>query len=284
MYPKAINLFGKRDRSFVATAKNTRTHLPGAAAGTGNQTLKTDYWNDHTGRKTGLLLQAGGMANTHLAEYNYDYRERLIERNLHSGLYGSTWGWLQSVDYAYNDQDWLTAINTKNATGSSLALSATCSPSMPNPGSTPLVKHPEDNDLFYLELRYDQLFTTSSATGGTISGLSGTLQKGGNIAQMAWRVRGRERQAYTFTYDTLSRLKTASYFDVNTSGTATASSRFNEALTYDLRGNIATLQRQGFIQSTCNFGQIDNLAYTYAAATNRLTSVLGASGAFFQHP
>ncbi|MBK8878239.1 MAG: RHS repeat-associated core domain-containing protein [Haliscomenobacter sp.] len=132
--------------------------------------------------------------------------------------------------------------------------------------------------MFYLELRYDQLFTTSSPTGGTISGLSGTLQKGGNIAQMAWRVRGRERQAYTFTYDTLSRLKTASYFDVNTSGTATASNRFNETLTYDLRGNIGTLQRQGFIQSTCTFGQIDNLAYTYAAGTNRLTSVADASG------
>ncbi|MBK7477942.1 MAG: hypothetical protein IPI11_18750 [Haliscomenobacter sp.] len=134
----------------------------------------------------------------------------------------------------------------------SLALSATCSPSMPGPGSTPLVKHPEDNDLFYLELRYDQLFSVSSPTGGTISGLSGTLQKGGNIAQVAWRVRGRERQAYAFTYDTLSRLKTASYFDVNTSGTATASNRFNETLNYDLRGNIGTLQRQGFIQSTCN--------------------------------
>ena len=55
-------------------------------------------------------------------------------------------------------------------------------------------------------------------------------------------------------YDTLSRMKTASYFDVNTSGAATASNRFNETLTYDLRGNIGTLQRQGFIQSTCNFG------------------------------
>ncbi|MBK8041496.1 MAG: hypothetical protein IPK21_01845 [Haliscomenobacter sp.] len=95
---------------------------------------------------------------------------------------------------------------------------------------------------------------------------------------MAWRVRGRERQAYAFTYDTLSRLKTASYFDVNTSGTATASNRFNETLTYDLRGNIGTLQRQGFIQSTCTFGQIDNLAYTYAAGTNRLPSVADASG------
>ena len=65
---------------------------------------------------------------------------------------------------------------------------------------------------------------------------------------------------------------------MNTSGTATASNRFNETLTYDLRGNIGTLQRQGFIQSTCTFVQIDNLAYTYAAGTNRLISVADASG------
>ncbi|MBK7477950.1 MAG: hypothetical protein IPI11_18790 [Haliscomenobacter sp.] len=97
---------------------STRTHQPGAAAGTGNQTIKTEYWNDHTGRKTGLLLELNGPASrTHLAEYNYDFRERLIERNLHAGLYGSTWGWLQSMDYAYNDQDWLTAINTKTPQG-----------------------------------------------------------------------------------------------------------------------------------------------------------------------
>ncbi|MBK6949094.1 MAG: hypothetical protein IPH16_14465 [Haliscomenobacter sp.] len=74
---------------FLITA--TRTHQPGAAAGTGNQTIKTEYWNDHTGRKTGLLLELNGPASrTHLAEYNYDFRERLIERNLHAGLYGST--------------------------------------------------------------------------------------------------------------------------------------------------------------------------------------------------
>ncbi|MCB9082606.1 MAG: hypothetical protein H6555_12945 [Lewinellaceae bacterium] len=255
----------------------TRTHQPGSGAATGNQTIKFTKQYDHQGRPINYLMDLNA-AGTHLAEYNYDFRERLIERNLHAGLYGSTWGWLQSVDYTYNNQDWLTAINSKNATGTSLALSATCSPSMPSPGSTPLVKHPEDNDLFYLELRYDQLFTTTSPAGGTISGLIGTLQKGGNIAQLAWRVRGRERQAYSFTYDTLSRMKTASYFDVNTSGTATASSRFNEALTYDQRGNINTLQRQGFIQSTCNFGQIDNLTYSYAAGTNRLTSVADASG------
>ncbi len=257
---------------------STRTHLPGSAAATGNQTIKTNYLNDQAGRKTDLLLEIGGI-NTHLAKYSYDYRERLIERNLHSGQYGSTWAWLQSVDYAYNDQNWLTAINTKNATGSNLALSATCTPAMPTPGSTALVVYPEDNDLFYLELRYDQLFTTSSSTGGTISGLGGTVQKNGNIAQMAWRTRGRERQVYSFTYDHLSRLSSASYFDVNNSNSATASNCFNESLSYDIRGNILSLQRRGFYQdgSTCTFGQIDNLTYSYASNSNRLTSIADAT-------
>ncbi len=52
--------------------------------------------------------------------------------------------------------------------------------------------------------------------------------------------------------------KTDSGLDVNTSGTATASNRFNETLTYDLRGNIGTLQPQGFIQSAYPFRQIGN--------------------------
>ncbi len=150
---------------------------------------------------------------------------------------------------------------------------------MPNPGSTALVVYPEDNDLFYLELRYDQLFSTSSATGGTISGLGGTAQKNGNIAQMAWRTRGRERQVYSLGYDHLNRLTSATYSDVNVSNAATISNCFNESLSYDIRGNITTLQRRGFYQdgSTCTFGQIDNLTYTYTSNSNRLTSIADAT-------
>ncbi len=58
---------------------STRTHLPGSAASTGNQTIKTNYLNDHAGRKTDLLLEVTGVVNTHLAKYSYDYRECLAE-------------------------------------------------------------------------------------------------------------------------------------------------------------------------------------------------------------
>ena len=147
-----------------------------------------------------------------------------------------------------------------------------CSPSLPSPGITTRDYYPETNDLFYLELRYDQLFANNTA-GGDIGSMSGTAQKAGNISQMAWRVRGRDRQAYSFTYDHLSRMTAATYYDVNSSNTATNTSRFNESLTYDLRGNISSLQRQGYYSSSCNYGQIDNLAYTYTPSTNRIATI-----------
>jgi len=60
---------------------------------------------------------------------------------------------------------------------------------------------------------------------------------------------------------------------VNTTNTATNSNRFNESLTYDIRGNINALQRQGYYASTCGFDQIDNLTYTYTPNTNRIASI-----------
>ena len=120
-----------------------------------------------------------------------------------------------------------------------------CSPGLPIPGITTRDYYPETNDLFYLELRYDQQFD-NTAEGGNISGITGFIaQKSGNISQLAWRVHGRDRQAYSFTYDHLSRMTAFPYYDVNSANTATNSSRFNESLSYDLRGNISSLQRQG---------------------------------------
>jgi RHS repeat-associated protein len=120
--------------------------------------------------------------------------------------------------------------------------------------------------------RYDQLFANNTA-GGDIGGMSGTIQKAGNISQLAWRIRGRERQSYSFSYDHLSRLSTATYYDVNGSNTATNTNLFNESLTYDLRGNIFSLQRNGYYASSCNYGDIDNLSFTYTTGTNQIASI-----------
>ncbi len=118
---------------------------------------------------------------------------------------------------------------------------------------------------------YDQLLL--------ISGTSGTIQKAGNISQIAWRARGRETQIYSYGYDYLSRLTTSTYYNYSDAAVISGTNNYNENLSYDLRGNIQTLQRTGFYTnaSTCTFGQIDNLTYSYTANTNRLHKVLDAT-------
>lgn len=255
--------------------RQMRTHQPSDGATTGNRNIQFDWYIDHAGRNTQYLLTLDG-SQTHLAEYNYNHKDELIERNLHSSYLNNAWGWLQSVDFEYNTMGWLTRMNSNGSGGVTSSFPLGCTPALPNPGSPARVKFPEQNDLFYLELRYDQLFSTTTQ-GGQIASMAGTPQKAGNISQMAWRVRGRDRQAYSFTYDHLSRLSNAAYYDVNSANVASVTNRYNESLTYDLRGNISSLQRTGYYQSgaTCDYGQIDNLTYTYdATSPNRLKSML----------
>ncbi len=78
------------------------------------------------------------------------------------------------------------------------------------------------------------------------------------------------------SYDYLSRLSSSTFHNYSDAGVISGTNNYNENLTYDLRGNIQTLQRTGFYTngSTCTYGQIDNLTYSYTANTNRLHKVL----------
>ena len=112
------------------------------------------------------------------------------------------------------------------------------------------------------------------------SGTTATPQYGGNISQVTWQVRGRDRQSYSFQYDHISRLTAATYADISLGGSITGN-RFDEKLTYDVRGNINTLQRWGLNSNSCTWGMIDNLTYNYGASgynpKNQLQSVTDAS-------
>ena len=115
-----------------------------------------------------------------------------------------------------------------------------------------------------MELKYENP-TAALAPSGT----SVTPQYGGNISQVVWQVRGRERQAYTLSYDSENRMTNAKYSDISYSGTVTGG-RYDETLTYDIRGNIQTLQRYGLTSvagaPSPTWGQIDNLSYNYGAS------------------
>jgi RHS repeat-associated protein len=129
-------------------------------------------------------------------------------------------------------------------------------------------------DLFSQTLTYE---TPDSRTGAA-------SQKNGNISSTVWHVAGRDRQAYGFKYDDLNRLTEANYYDFVGSAGTPITGKFDEKQTYDLRGNIRTLERNGLNGGswTSNgytagtYGLIDNLIYNYGIG-NRLNQVTDIS-------
>jgi RHS repeat-associated protein len=81
-----------------------------------------------------------------------------------------------------------------------------------------------------------------------------TYSYNGNISSMQWGQAGKTRK-YNFTYDNLSRLKTAAY-------TGESPTNFAASYTYDKHGNIKTLQRYG-LTAASTYGIIDNLTAEY---------------------
>ena len=250
--------------------RQTRVHKPSSSV---IRTLAYRNTYGASGQRAGLYLKVDSGTEQLLANYTYNERDLLTQRNLHGIEVNGDDGHLQSLDYTYNGQGWLTRINQSGlttSTGVGLKVSPTA-PVAPNPATVAFSEDgPDGNDLFYLELKYDVLQ----------SGLTGTPRKDGNIAQVIWRTRGRERQAYSATYDYLSRMSVASYYDITDAGTVSSDQKFKEEVTYaDARGNIKTLKRNGMYPSGSAWavGQIDNLTYGYTSGTNKLVTVTEAA-------
>uniref|UniRef100_UPI003743FFC1 RHS repeat domain-containing protein n=1 Tax=Flavobacterium ajazii TaxID=2692318 RepID=UPI003743FFC1 len=92
----------------------------------------------------------------------------------------------------------------------------------------------------------------------------------GNISQTFWKTANTDTglRNYTYTYDALNRLTNA----------VDNISRYNESLSYDKNGNILTLLRLGNTdEAATQFGQMDNLVYTYDSG-NKLMNVADSSG------
>ena len=104
---------------------------------------------------------------------------------------------------------------------------------------------------------------------------------------------GRDKQAYGFKYDDLDRLTESKYFDITDSYNSSThywssnystDYKFNELSTYDVRGNITFLQRNGLNggswtsngYTAATYGMIDNLTYNYNGQ-NQVTKVVDAS-------
>jgi RHS repeat-associated protein len=235
----------------------------------------------------------------------YDHLDRLSFKRM-----GGAWApangdyrFSQNVNYHYNNRSWLTQINTGDLSAppggsgkkeyplfSTGNIAQMNNYSVNNVYSDPPVQSnwgDSNPDLFTEIIRYSDPNTDI----GNVP-----VQKNGNISQIEWQVAGREKQAFSYTYDKLNRLTEAKYADIHTgnwgpNGNGWPSqidqnNRFNETMTYDKRGNIQSLVRKGVLLQDNNFyyglmassfGTIDNLTYNYTTDKNRVSSISDAA-------
>lgn len=201
----------------------------------------------------------GSIVNINLQEINeillasnqYNEVGQLVDKN----LAGAIANYNQSVDYRYNIRGWITSINNAQ---------------LDNAAAT----NNDNNDLFGMELLYN----------GVDGTLSNAAMYNGNISAVKWKtpVHGvtanDERKSYKFDYDAMSRLESATYgaYKTTASNWSAEANAFNESMSYDMNGNISSLQRNKATAggSAFSIGSIpmDDLYYTYANG-NQLSQV-----------
>lgn len=137
-------------------------------------------------------------------------------------------------------------------------------------GSLLAINDPSQNTgkLFSLALSYYK--PVSNASG----------KKSGNVEETLWKSsKDNILKKYVYSYDDLNRLNFSTYTEL---GVAIPKDHFyDESVTYDLGGNIISLQRngQGF---TGTAQQIDDLIYNYTG--NRLVSIADSSNNYAGYP
>ncbi|GHN02365.1 hypothetical protein WSM22_38540 [Cytophagales bacterium WSM2-2] len=203
--------------------------------GTSTNVISRTFEYDHAGRLVNTWHSLNSATPVLLAKNEYNEVGQLVDKKLHS-TNGTSFK--QSTDYRYNIRGWLTSIND-----SQLSVTDTDS----------------NRDLFGMNLSYND----------PVSGLNNAKQFNGNISAIRWSnnlALGTIKDvAYNYCYDTMNRIKSASY--LTHSGTWTASTNFAEKnFSYDQNGNIRKLTRTATAATA-----MDDLAYTYRG--NQLTTV-----------
>jgi RHS repeat-associated protein len=231
----------------------------------GGTNLPVNYINkfDHIGRNIENIFQYNSGSQTTISKQEYNYREELIVKYQgKTGLTGVN-EYLQQINYEYLTNGLLKKINQGQTTGITHYYSCT------NPNPTNYSTY-NDKDLFYLELYYDM----------AMPGSSGQVRKNGDIAAMRWQTKGRSYQNYVYTYDYLNQLKEGKYYDYDHGPNQLINNnRFTENVTYDIRGNISTLNRYGVLgPGSCNSVlYLDQLTYNYSSQTgNRIYNISDA--------
>jgi RHS repeat-associated protein len=199
------------------------------------------YNFDPAGRVIEIWQQTDGPTEILLVKNIYNELGQLIDKKLHSTV-SSASDAKQSVDYRYNIRGWMTSINNSTLTNDGI--------------------NDDTGDYFGLNLLYEQNDASLGSTGlynGNISGMRWSTNQGLSAIK---------ETGYNFSYDQLNRL-TAANSRMNKSNLWQVGYFDENGLSYDLNGNIKTLQRKG---DSGNL--IDNLTYNYGATTTLSNKLL----------
>jgi len=234
--------------------KYTKTYHNGGGPNT--LTVLGRYVYDHAGRLTDVYQTLPGGAEQLVARYVYNELGQLVDKKLHA----TASGFLQSIDYRYNERGWLTSIN--NAQFNDTNNSDTDAPA----------------DYFGIELLYEK------TEAGLNDKTGDKTYWNGNISATKWRNFGStpgttDQHSYKYAYDKSDKLKTATFQTSTDMDWNNAVGTLNEQMTYDANGNILTLKRNALLRTfskgkvSISAQPIDNLVYKYQDETNRLMKV-----------
>jgi len=239
----------------------TNKHTIGTG-GNKNETIES-FEYDSKGRLKNNYFKLNNSAQRAIANYaSYSLKDEVLSKNM--GRNYNNNGYLQTADFAYNHNGWLSTING----GSIIGTKSNCS----------AINAIASGDLFALDIRYN-----NAALSGHVD------RKNGNISEIYWQVKDRAKNAYRFKYDFLNRITEAKHYAKNpelVGNNLTYSGQYDTGYSYDERGNIMSLSRKGLTGNgtSCGAKQIDNLSYMYEAGTNKLAKVFdSACGGAGQH-
>ncbi|MBI1767666.1 MAG: peptidoglycan DD-metalloendopeptidase family protein [Bacteroidetes bacterium] len=205
-----------------------------------SNTIARSFDYDHAGRLLKTWHSVNGATPVLLAQNEYNEIGQLVDKKLYSTDNGSTFK--QSTDYRYNIRGWLTSINNSQLVNDQSNDDTNAS-----------------RDLFGMNLSYND----------AVSGINNAPQFNGNISAIKWSNNlslGTVKDvAYKYSYDTLNRIKSATY--MTNPGTWIASQNFAEnGFSYDLNGNIRKLTRTN---ANGNANPMDVLTYDYTGQGNK---------------
>ncbi|MBL0233517.1 MAG: hypothetical protein IPQ08_07610 [Chitinophagaceae bacterium] len=221
-----------------------------STSSTANITVRADYSYDGMKRLTEVGQVINGSSRVIVARYEYNALGSLVDKKLHS-TNGITY--LQSVDYRYNIRGQLTSINNSTLTSDG--------------GAT----NDDSNDLWGMDLLYEQQEYCNPGS-CDVEVINNTSNWTGRISAVKWKASvsggNTDQRAYVFSYDLAGRMTTATYkaYNNSTTGWTKHPNGYNEEVSYDENGNIATMLRKAVIAGSVT--TIDNMTYDYGSAAD----------------